>query len=37
MLGGQFARQSFNLNDEIWGKKSGGDPDEHVLPTLGGG
>ena len=37
VLGRQFTRQSFNLNDQIWGKKSGGGPDEHVLPALGGG
>jgi hypothetical protein len=37
VLGRQFTRQSFNLNDQIWGKKSGGGPDEYVLPALGGG
>src|SRR6266850_1278587 len=37
VLGRQLTRQRFNLNDEIWGKKSGGDPDECVLPALGGG
>src|SRR6188472_1448562 len=25
----QFTRQGLNLNDEIWGKKSGVDPNEH--------
>ncbi len=30
---GEFAGPGFNLNDEIWGKKSGGDPDESVLLT----
>ena len=33
----QFTRQRFDLNDEFWGKKSGGDPDGRVLPTLRGG
>src|SRR3984893_1306468 len=37
VLDRQFTRQRFNLNHEIWGKKSGGDPDECVLPILGGG
>ena len=37
VLGGQFTGQSFNLHDEVWGKKSGGDPDEHVLPAPRGG
>jgi hypothetical protein len=37
VLGRQFTGQRFNLNDEIWGKKSGGDPDERVLPTQRGG
>jgi hypothetical protein len=37
VLGGQFTGQSFNLHDEVWGKKSGGDPDEHALPALRGG
>ena len=32
VLGGQFARQGSNLHDEVGGKKSGGVPDEHVLP-----
>ena len=31
VCGGEFAGPSLNLNDEIWGKKSGGDPDESVL------
>jgi len=37
VLGRQFTRQSLNLNDEIWGEKSGGDPDERALPALEGG
>ena len=32
ILGRQFTCQRFSLNDGIWGKKSGGDPDERVLP-----
>src|ERR1700736_2696708 len=36
MLGRQFTSQSFNLNDELWGEKSGDDPGEHALPTLQG-
>jgi len=30
--GGQFTGQSFNLHDQFWGEKSGGDPDETALP-----
>jgi hypothetical protein len=33
MGGGQFAGQSFNLYDEFWGKKTGGDPVGGVLPS----
>jgi hypothetical protein len=31
---GQFASPRFNLNDEVWGKKSGGDPDALALLIL---
>src|SRR6202030_1892455 len=34
MRGRQFTGQGLNLNDEIWGKKSGGYPDEHALLNL---
>ena len=37
ILGRKFTRQRFNLNDEIWGEKSGGDPDERVVLALRGG
>jgi len=37
VLGRKFAPQGFNLHDEVWGKKSGGVPDEPVLPTRRGG
>ena len=33
MRGRQFAGQGFNLDDEFWGKRSGGDPVEGVLPS----
>ena len=33
--GGQFTSQRLNLNDELWGKKSGVDPDERVPPNQG--
>jgi hypothetical protein len=32
----QFASPGFNLDDEVWGKKSGDDPDALALPILGG-
>ena len=34
--GGQFARQGFNLHDEFWGKRTGGDPIGNVLPIRPG-
>ena len=32
----KFASPSLNLNDEVWGKKSGDGPDAPALPILGG-
>ena len=32
-LAGQFARQGFNLHDQFWGEKPGGDPGGEVLPA----
>jgi len=32
MGAGQFTGQSFDLNDQLWGEKPGGDPGEAVLP-----
>ena len=33
MRGRQLAGQGFNLDDEFWGKRSGGDPVAGVLPS----
>jgi hypothetical protein len=37
VLGAQYTGQSFNLHDEVWGEKSGGDPDESLLQAPRGG
>jgi hypothetical protein len=33
----ELAGKGLNLYDEFWGKKSGGDPDDPVLPARRGG